>query len=162
MSCFFGVSCSCGVVALHSNHSQWYFGSTKLEEIFLESPWTLGGTQKVLTSSLPWLLVGRPGQIYKKGLFSFPMLAEAKIWTPNGWTNIFKKRGKADKFCHFNVSAVFHICICSPGVLQGVRLSRKFSNRSVLQPQVVDEVVKIVAHPHLCSSCSRSCANQVS
>ena len=92
MSCFFGVSCSCGVVALHSNHSQWYFGSTKLEEIFLESPWTLGGTQKVLTSSLPWLLVGRPGQIYKKGLFSFPMLAEAKIWTPNGWTNILKKK----------------------------------------------------------------------
>ena len=69
MSCFFGVSCSCGVVALHSNHSQWYFGSTKLEEIFLESPWTLGGTQKVLTSSLPWLLVGRPMQMKRRVIF---------------------------------------------------------------------------------------------
>ena len=66
---FFGVSCICGVVALHSNHSQWYFGSTKLEEIFLESPWTLGGTQKVLTSSLPWLLVGRPMQMKRRVIF---------------------------------------------------------------------------------------------
>ena len=152
MSCFFGVSCSCGVVALHSNHSQWYFGSTKLEEIFLESPWTLGGTQKVLTSSLPWLLVGRPMQMKRRVIFvsngSWSKDLDAK-----GMDEHPLKRCKADKFCFFNVAAVFHICICSPGVLQGVRLSRKFSNRSVLQPQVVDEVVKIVAHPHLCILC---------
>ena len=37
----------------------------------------------------------------------------------------------------------------SPGVFQGVRLSRKFPDGSVLQPEVVDEVIKIIAHSHL-------------
>ena len=106
------------------------------------------------------LAAGWPPWVNKKGLFSFPMVAEAKIWTPKGRTNILKKEAKQINFA-FQCCCCIHICICSPGVLQGVRLSRKFSNRSVLQPQVVDEVVKIVAHPHLCSSCSRSCNNQV-
>ena len=36
-----------------------------------------------------------------------------------------------------------------PGILQGVRLSRKFPDGSVLQPQVMDEVVQIIAHTDL-------------
>ena len=34
------------------------------------------------------------------------------------------------------------------GILQGVRLSRQLSYRSVLQPQVVDEVIQIVGDAH--------------
>ena len=36
-----------------------------------------------------------------------------------------------------------------PGVFQGVRLSRKLPDGRVLQPQVVDEVIKIITHSHL-------------
>ena len=36
-----------------------------------------------------------------------------------------------------------------PGVFQGVRLSRKLPDGGVLQPQVMDEVIEIIAHPHL-------------
>ena len=44
-----------------------------------------------------------------------------------------------------------------PGVFQGVRLSRKLPNGRVLQPQVVDEVIKIIAHSHLIQWMSSMC-----
>ena len=36
-----------------------------------------------------------------------------------------------------------------PGCLQGVRLSRKFSYRRVLQPEIMDEVIQIITHTNL-------------
>ena len=39
--------------------------------------------------------------------------------------------------------------IGSPGVFQGVRLSRELADGSVFQPEVVDEVVQVVRHSHL-------------
>ena len=46
----------------------------------------------------------------------------------------------------------------SPGVFQGVRLSRKLPDWGVFQPQVVDEVIKIIAHSHLIEIIHNVCA----
>lgn len=36
-----------------------------------------------------------------------------------------------------------------PGCLQGVRLSRQFSNGRVLQPEIMDEVIEVIRHANL-------------
>ena len=133
----------------------------------LKSPRALWSTPKVLRASLPWLLGGRPAKKEEKMLFFLferHILVSCHLF---GAKQIQKspmfryKEPILRKYCFskpapdttssFNESWQFpnKNTFNSPGVFQGVRLSRKFPDGSVLQPEVVDEVIKIIAHSHL-------------
>ena len=138
----------------------------------LKPPRALWSTPKVLRASLPWLLGGRPAKKRKKCcffLFERHILVSCHLF---GAKQIQKspmfryKEPILRKYCFskpapdttssFNESWQFpnKNTFNSPGVFQGVRLSRKFPDGSVLQPEVVDEVIKIIAHSHLSSTTS--------
>ena len=132
----------------------------------LKSPRALWSTPKVLRASLPWLLGGRPAKKRKKCCFFY---SNVTFWSVATYLVQSKFKGVRcsnkdpilRKYCFskpapdttssFNESWQFpnKNTFNSPGVFQGVRLSRKFPDGSVLQPEVVDEVIKIIAHSHL-------------
>ena len=55
------------------------------------APLDIGGDPEGV-DLLSALAAGWPPWANKKMVIFVPMLAEAKIWTPNGWTNILKKK----------------------------------------------------------------------